>query len=155
MQTGLNPLWQFCQGWLAKLQKMFIPDCLSHLQPCGKDKYCQERSRSPTNGENRMTPDHTGWPQITSNGPTAPPWDHFSFQKLGIYDFLIPCNHHACSKIGYKEVKKWPFWHLLGWLSSRREMAKFLYLTIHCILSLIFIAMRLICRVKSNAISMT
>ena len=45
------------------------------------------------------------WPQITSNGPTAPPWDHSSFPKLGIYDFLIPCNHPACSKIGYKEVK--------------------------------------------------
>jgi hypothetical protein len=46
------------------------------------------------------------WPQITSNGPTAPPWDHFSFPKLGIYDFLSPCDHPACSKIEYKEVQK-------------------------------------------------
>ena len=154
MQTGLNPLWQFCQGWLAKLQKMFIPDCLSHLQPCGKDKYCQERSRSPTNGENRMTPDHTGWPQITSNGPTAPPWDYFSFSKLGIYDFLAPCHHPACSKIGYKEVKRWPFWHRLGWF-YHEFLAGILYLTNHWIFSPHFSCNEVIYRIKSNAILIT
>ena len=118
-------------GWLAKLQEMFLPDFLSHMQPC-QPKYCQERSQK--NGEISDDPRSHFWPQITLNGPTAPPWDHFSFPKLGIYDFLIPCDHPACSKIIYKEVKKWPFWHHLGWFSLR-AMAGILYLTNHWIFS--------------------
>ena len=67
-------------GCLAKLQEMLLPDFLSHLQPC-QPKYCQERLRSPKNGEHRMTPDHTSGLRSPQMGPQLRPGTIFNSQN--------------------------------------------------------------------------
>ena len=136
-------------GWLAKLQEMYLPDFLSHLQPC-QPIFCQERSRSSKNGENRMTPDHI-WAHSSALGPFCIPKTRYSWIP---YTMRPSCMLHNRIQGGQKMTFLTPSWLIFSWFFLR-EMAGILYLTNHRIFSPHFLCSDIIYRIKSSAILMT
>ena len=125
---------------------------LSHLQPC-QPNYCQERSRSPKNGEHRTTSYHTSGLRSPQIGPQLRPGTILHSQN---YVFMT-CLYHATILHVQKQDTRKTKNDLFGTFLANFLEGKWLEFCISPTTGyfpLIFVVMIFMYSVKSNAIVM-